>query len=778
MDEFKIPPVPPLPTATPAPAPRPMVSTAAAAAAVRTPLTPFPRPHVPLPAATAAHRPFTAPRASTQLTTPISSLWNVSQAAAATRTASPTTPSGLDVFSQAYLQLLLSSRPLATASPATVLPSATSMVSAALASAARTTAASATASVPGVVPTLQTPPPKKRGRPRGSKSGPKSKVQQTLAPSGRSPSCSSSSSSSISPSQIRSTNPDSEPEPSDTEYSGSDPEPDDDEPDDEDDPGPMPPVPVPTSDWTDVELKVEPDLDVKTWSMPVSASHTVRNHGHNNLGLREYEPTAKSIFGKMLPDNILDEILLATNAYAAPRVYTRADIVAWMMAVFVMGIIQMPVLRMYWATATRCPAVTRLMSYTKFSAMCRDIHTVDTSAFDANTQSVKNKEDAFWKMGDIVEKLSNVWKKNRRPEPNLSVDECTVPFRGRHRARQFNPSKPDRYHLKAYSLNEACSGYCLGMFFYQGKDEKRPPGVPTTAYPFVRLIGENTTLHNKGYHVWADNWFTSVRAIDICRSYGVGYTGTVRANRMAKAFPRAKFTGKRGSFRVRGRELGTAEALYAFTWMDSKPVNMLSTVLGTAGTVTRRAKLKNSGYHRLAVPCPSIYGAYNLGMGGTDVMDQMVKAYYRNNRFKWPLKVLIHLMYVCMNNAHITYLEIVKKPKKELPLLKFIQMVVDEFKPPSQAPSSPPQAPEAPPSSVHTPMWAGKAPRRQGIEVMGGSSEVREYSKKEKDRKRGHCVVCHSYTPHYCMDCTQGKKTYLHIDTETGTTCWSEYHSN
>ena len=228
---------------------------------------------------------------------------------------------------------------------------------------------------------------------------------------------------------------------------------------------------------------------------------------------------------------------------------------------------------------------------------------------------------------------------------------------------------------------------------------------------------------------------------------------------------------------MRARGLGTEEPLYAFTWMDRKPVNMLSTVLGTAGMVSRGTKGKE-GYSRLTVTCPSIYGAYNHGMGGTDVMDQMVKAYYRNNRFKWPVKVFIHLMYVCMNNAHITHLEIVKKTKNQLPLLKFIHMVVDEFKPPTQSPPSSPRAPEAPTSRVHTPMWAGKAPRRSGIEVVGGSKEVRVYVKKEKDRKRGHCVVCHSYTPHYCTGCTPGQKTYLYLDTETGTTCWSDFHSN
>ena len=47
-------------------------------------------------------------------------------------------------------------------------------------------------------------------------------------------------------------------------------------------------------------------------------------------------------------------------------------------------------------------------SYTKFSTICQDIHMVDTSAYDATTQSDKNKENAFWKLGGIVEKVRKV----------------------------------------------------------------------------------------------------------------------------------------------------------------------------------------------------------------------------------------------------------------------------------------------------------------------------------------------------------------------------------
>jgi hypothetical protein len=135
-------------------------------------------------------------------------------------------------------------------------------------------------------------------------------------------------------------------------------------------------------------------------------------------------------------------------------------------------------------------------------------------------------------MGDYLQLMAHRFQDLRVPARDLTLDEFTMPWRGRHRARCFNPNKPCRYHLKGFSLNEATTGYCYNFAMYEGRDEKRPPGVTATSWPVLNLVGGWTGIHNKGYHLWADNWFSGLPSVKTCLDVGVGYSGTARSDRV------------------------------------------------------------------------------------------------------------------------------------------------------------------------------------------------------------------------------------------------------
>ena len=147
-----------------------------------------------------------------------------------------------------------------------------------------------------------------------------------------------------------------------------------------------------------------------------------------------------------------------------------------------MGVVQLPRFEQYWMAPTRQHLVTSLVpTHKEFARFCVDVHMVDTSVYTTAEQYVKNKENSFWKLGDLEDQLNGLFRRYRVPHHNGTLDEFTIPFRGRHRARQHNAKKPNPYHLKGFSLNEACTGYCLGLYMYRGKDEARPKAVSATA---------------------------------------------------------------------------------------------------------------------------------------------------------------------------------------------------------------------------------------------------------------------------------------------------------
>ena len=382
---------------------------------------------------------------------------------------------------------------------------------------------------------------------------------------------------------------------------------------------------------------------------------------------------------------------------ASPQ-FTPTDIQNWVCCNFAMGLLRAPNIEMYWNGPLAQPSITSFVeTVTKYRNLSRNLHWLNTAEVPMTEQALKTKDDAFWKIAGFLSAMSSSFESGRIPWPDLTLDEGTIGWRGRHKARCFNPSKPEKYHLKFFSLNEARSGYCYSFFMYQGRDEKRPEGISATAYPVHRLVVQYESLHHKGYFLWADNWFTSLYAARACLSVGVEYTGTVRVDRCGKAFGTATDTKKetkgwdKGTYR--GKEcVLDGKSFYAFQWQDNKVVTFLSTMKGVEGTITRnprKKKEKGTPYSKVPVPCPSIVLAYNAGnyKVGTNRMDQQVALYYCGRRWRWHVKVIMHIFHIALFNSYITYLDLEGKNRTDITYLKYTQMFLDEMRPPL-APSS------------------------------------------------------------------------------------------
>jgi hypothetical protein len=309
---------------------------------------------------------------------------------------------------------------------------------------------------------------------------------------------------------------------------------------------------------------------------------------------------------------------------------------------------------------------------------------------------------------------------------------------------------------------------------YQGKDEKRPPDCTATMWPARILLQNRPKLYNCGHILWADNWFTGMGTIGECIKVGIEYVGTAKTNRQADAFGKTTHvdTGTEGWTRGMHRErvctIGTTN-VYATQWMDTKLVSTLalSTIEGVVGKITRRQSEKKTGtYTNEAITIPSIYSAYNFGKVGTDRMDQMVASYYRNTRFRWPVKVFSHMVGIAMNNAYITYSDLTKQTSPKLTYLKFILAVINDLSPPLHS-SQHTGRPVA--GHTHTPEHPGRAKRAVDAPAMAIGP------KDHKDRNpRRNCIVCGSSTIMRC------KERSIHVCTNTVDSkkqCWSIWHS-
>ena len=565
----------------------------------------------------------------------------------------------------------------------------------------------------------------------------------------------------------------------------------------------------PQGDWS-IHAVDEHDIDVRTWRPDPRCGRLVDGVERPAPGARGFQRRTsgpagpKKVFSCYLPESLLAVISTASTAYAqatTAALYRRRNttmfhsgeittdhVLRFIAALFIMGEKKLPSKSMYWEKYHADVRLGLLFpTYGDFAFMSKMLHFVDTSPYTKEEQRQMNKDDSFWKLGNFPRFLSELFKKHRVPAKLLTIDEFTIPFKGLHPSRVHNPLKPEKYHLKGFSLNEAGTGYCLGFYMYRCREEQRPRNVPASAWPIHALLGEYKEVHHAGYHLCADNWFTGVGVVQDVASWGVDYTGTCRKDRVDGAFDdedvtyvevpdKRKKAAKgatrttkhvtqwkaiRGTARYRKRKYGDVD-IFCTQWMDSKAVTLLSTTDGVQGKIQRKTLeggKKNGKFSRVELTAPSSFMLYNYGKVGTDRMDQNVASLYPRNRFRWHVKVFTHIIMIVLNNAFISWREQQSMSHSaHFPLRKFMNMLVDEILTHLELDPDP-----CPSDTAHAP-----------YEVPATKVDGREVGIKRanKDRApRGHCRQCHKNTRLKCMECD----VWLCAN-RPDRQCWTDHH--
>lgn len=355
---------------------------------------------------------------------------------------------------------------------------------------------------------------------------------------------------------------------------------------------------------------------------------------------------------------------------------------------FYFGIKQLPDRSMYWSKGIYGdPYVRGIMSRNRFMAIQAHLHWTDTSGLSQADRKAKNKADSFWTVRTFLDTLALKFSRYFECGRSLSIDEMTIPFKGRHSARVYNPNKPNKWGLKAFCLNDALTGYLTNFFMYLGKDEQRPAGMPATLWPVVKLT-EPALYHHKDHIMHTDNWYTQREAATLVSAAprSMHYVGTIKSNK--SGIPKKGLFAKTGAGKHAKGDMqcyessvpGSETKLYLTAWQDSKPVHILSTFPPFRGTCQRNSKTVNGNWGgKEDISRPSVVPEYNSGMGGTDLNDQLNSYYNDRHRVqKWTQRLFNHFLHVIMNNAKVLYNDHTGKDA-EMVLLKFQQSVVEHL---------------------------------------------------------------------------------------------------
>ena len=114
---------------------------------------------------------------------------------------------------------------------------------------------------------------------------------------------------------------------------------------------------------------------------------------------------------------------------------------------------------------------------------------------------------------------------------------CYFSKPGRVKFLQFNPSKPNKFHIKLFMVSEHKTGYMAGFSVYTGqvsnelvsKNAVSSEECTMTTKTVMGLI-QRTQLLDSYRSVYFDNWFNSPELLDQMYQYKTLGAGTVRQN--------------------------------------------------------------------------------------------------------------------------------------------------------------------------------------------------------------------------------------------------------
>ncbi|XP_020909061.1 piggyBac transposable element-derived protein 4-like [Exaiptasia diaphana] len=184
-----------------------------------------------------------------------------------------------------------------------------------------------------------------------------------------------------------------------------------------------------------------------------------------------------------------------------------------------------------------------------------------------------------------------------------------------------------------------------------------------------------TPLLNQGYHLYFDNFYSSIKLIKDLFQAGVPSTGTAAENR--KGFPQSMKKGKEWAKReergnIRWERDGVCLALQ---WKDNKPVTILSSIANANNyLMVERKEKTNNQWNNIRVKQPQVIHSYNQYMNGVDRSDQLLA---KNNALRkcmrWWKTLFFHMIDIAIVNSYILFEihraehqdnDLLKRPKK------------------------------------------------------------------------------------------------------------------
>ncbi|GFO32328.1 PiggyBac transposable element-derived protein 4 [Plakobranchus ocellatus] len=401
-----------------------------------------------------------------------------------------------------------------------------------------------------------------------------------------------------------------------------------------------------------------------------------------DVGLNEQSSALECLFA-ILTGEIITFIIDSINTYAVAlcqrnrpaRRYsvfldfqpvTRNEFLRFLAMLLAMGLNPRRSVRSFWSNKPHehTPWFARTMPRKRFEAL---YHTF-LHAAGANAEEQE-------KIEPFLNKLTQAFQAAFYPSKELSIDEMVIGFHGRWKYKQFNASKPSKYHIKTFGLCDSKTGYVVNLFTYYGANTGYHPDLDPKAAQAIKVFEKLLRPLEKGHHIYADRFYTSMPLLRYLADKGFHYTGTVDVRR--KDFPPEIKTLKLDYLQMKWYMMeGNWLLLSAFR--DKKAKKNVVAVT-TEGEVSTTAKQRR----REVIHKPSCIDHYNQCMNGCDRADQQIQYYGLQKRksYKWWKKIFHFLIEITIVNSSIIFnhLQSAQQNQKKIPLACYKDLLIQQL---------------------------------------------------------------------------------------------------
>lgn len=237
------------------------------------------------------------------------------------------------------------------------------------------------------------------------------------------------------------------------------------------------------------------------------------------------------------------------------------------------------------------------------------------------------------------------------PQQELTIDECMIPFYGRHSWKVWMKNKPIRYGFKAYMLVEAKTSYVLNWTIHTGDKRDTIYNEELATLGIVKKLIEPYSGEN--YNLYMDRFYSGLKVFKYLTINEIGACGTILMNRLN--FPSGWCSTIDNMMEGRSQFYKLGNEMLLSAWNDKRLVMILSTIHETNRVQYERYN-EEAINKKETVSCPASVADYRKHMGGVDKLDKHLGNYqffYRNSR--WYIRIFTHFLEIAILNAYVLY---------------------------------------------------------------------------------------------------------------------------